>query len=148
MSEAVRQRLEAAVIENMDRATQTEMAWGVDDCALWVAEPLRKTLGYDPAAAFRGRYKTERGSRRVLGKGGLLAAMTSAGKRHGWKRIPPARAEPGDVGLALVNDVVSTVICRASGWFVGRTGTGYTAVSTDMKGARGKRIIRLAWRVV
>lgn len=132
-----RARLEAALVAEM--AACGPMQWGRDDCALWCANILREALGYDAAAPFRGRYRTRRGAHRVLGKTGLAAALRAAGRRHGWRRAKPGEERVGDIGLILVGGVASTVICRAPGWFVGRSEHGWTALPAAE--------VRLAWSV-
>lgn len=140
----VRDRLEAAVLRAMDRAAEAPMQWGVDDCALWCADPLLDVLGYDAAGDYRGRYASRDEARAVLGKAGLPAAIRAAALRHGWESIEPASAESGDIGVGMVKHcgemVPATVICRAPGWFVGRNEMGWTALP-----AGG---VSLAWRVV
>lgn len=132
-----RARLEAGVVAALDRANNAPMAWGVDDCALWAADVVRDVLGYDPAKKFRGRYTTRNGARRVMGPNGLKGAVRLAARRHGWQRIKPEMAQPGDAGLAWTlveipgrpaTSVLATVICRAQGWFVGRNERGFTAI--------------------
>lgn len=140
-----RAQLARAVLVAMDAATVATMQWGKDDCALWCANALRPVLGYDPAAKFRGRYRTRLGAARALGKGGLLAALRSTARRHDWQRIDPRLAQPGDVGLAWVvgpgqKPVLATVICRARGWFVGRNETGFSAQKAER--------VAVAWSVL
>lgn len=130
-----RAHLESAVLTGMARAGQDVMRWGRDDCALWTSDAVRAALGYDPAAPWRGRYKTRAGALRVLGPKGILGAMRAAARRHKWKRISPAMAQPGDMGLAWTEVhgrlVLATVICRARGWFVGRNERGWTAMRAE-----------------
>lgn len=142
-----RASLEAAVLAGMDRA-DCRMRWGVDDCAMWVADIQAPVLGYDPAEQVRGRYKTRLGALRVTGAAGLLGQLRSIARRHGWKRIAPASAKPGDTGLAWTvievrgkqTPVLATVICRAPGWFVGRNEGGVTALRADN--------VAMAWSVL
>lgn len=127
-----RRRLEAALLNAIDAACAEPMRWGEDDCALWCAGVLRGALDYDPAADFRGRYRSRKGAHRRLGRGGLAGALRKVGKRHGWKVIKPAQAQVGDIGLADViyegKKAASCVICRSPGWFVGRNEFGITAL--------------------
>lgn len=135
--------LEAALLAAM--ASAGEMQWGKDDCGLWFANIVVGALGYDPAAQFRGRYRTRIGARRVLGKNGLLGNIKVAARRHGWKRIKPCNALPGDIGMAWVEagdrtPVLATVICRDEGWFVGRNEFGWTAIPASHT--------KLAWSIL
>ena len=135
MEAVVRSTLEKAIVAGMERASRDVMQWGEDDCALWCADILRTVLPYDPAAEFRGHYKTARGARRVLGSGGLEAAIRRTARRNGWKRIDPNRAQPGDIGMGWTEAgdrrVLATFICRANGWFVARNERGFTATSAS-----------------
>jgi hypothetical protein len=135
----MRDRLEAEVMSAMDRASAAPMQWGRDDCALWCADVLLGALGYDAAARFRGRYRTRIGAKRVLGRGGLAAALRAAAKRHGWRRVKIGEEACGDIGLFKVDGVPTTVVCRTSGWFVARNETGFTAIPA--------RSVLVAWAV-
>ncbi len=147
-ADVIRSALESAVVEGMARAERSVMQYGVDDCALWVADIQRDVLGYDPAAHVRGRYKTRLGALRVTGAAGLLGQLRGIARRHKWKRIDPATAKPGDTGLAwtLIQvgkrevPTLATVICRAPGWFVGRNAGGFTALRADK--------VAVAWSVL
>ena len=164
-ADVTRRALESAVVEGMARAEKSVMQYGVDDCALWVADIQRDVLGYDPAAHVRGRYKTRLGALRVTGAAGLLGQVRGIARRHKWKRIDPATAKPGDTGLAWTlievphvfwtedddgNRVqergkrevatLATVICRSPGWFVGRNTGGFTAMRADK--------VAVAWSVL
>jgi hypothetical protein len=133
-----RDQLEGALVAAM--AAAGVMRWGVDDCSMWCADILRVALGYDAAKPFRGRYRSRNGARRVMGKGGLPAALRNAARRHGWKRIQEGTERVGDIGIAVAGNVSSTVICRAPGWFVGRNEAGWTAMPS--------KHVRLMWAVV
>lgn len=128
----IREKLAKATMAGIDAASAVPMRWGVDDCGLWVGNIIREVLGYDPCAECRGRYETAIGARRVLGPKGLKGGIQRAARRHGWKRIDPSIAQPGDVGLvrsrAGKRIVLGTVICRAPGWFVGRGEAGFLAL--------------------
>jgi hypothetical protein len=136
----VRQRLERAVLEQMASAMTRASEWGVDDCTLWAVEPIRQVLGYDPAAPGRGRYRTRRGALRVIGKGGLPAAMRRAARRHGWRKVDPRHARAGDLGLMQIDGVYTMTLCRARGWFVARSERGFVAVRASQQ--------RAAWKVL
>ena len=121
-----RERFDDAIIAAMNSAGENIMQWGRDDCALWCADIVRKVCGYDPARDFRGHYRSRRGAHKVLGSRGLKGAIERAARRHGWKRIRPDMARIGDIGIARMtqpdgSEAFTTVICRAHGWFVGRS---------------------------
>lgn len=139
-----RTALETAIIAAMEVAAVEPMQWGKDDCALWAANILRPVLGYDPAAAWRGRYRTRSGAYRVLGKSNLANAIRAVARRHHWKRIYPTLAQAGDVGMVWTEwegkPVLATVVCRARGWFVGRAEAGFTAMPAER--------VAVAWSVL
>lgn len=134
-----RKSLECSLLLAMD-ATQGEMRWGVDDCGLWCGNILREALGYDPCGELRGRYRTRLGARRVLGAGGLPAALRRAARRHGWRRAKDGEERAGDVALAVRHGVPAVVICRAQGWFVGRTEAGWMAIPS--------KDVSMTWAVI
>lgn len=136
----LRRKLARAVVDGMTMAAATEMRWGVDDCTLWAVEPVRRVLGYDPAAKGRGHYKTRKGAARVLGKAGLAGAMRSAARRHGWSRIDPKDARPGDLGLVQIGGFYTMTVCRGRGWFVARMDRGYAGITAKAQ--------KLAYRVI
>ncbi|MCK1322157.1 hypothetical protein IVA94_14900 [Bradyrhizobium sp. 156] len=140
MNDVKRASLEVELLAAMQRAASHRMQWGRDDCALWCADILKAALGYDGAAPFRGRYKTRIGAHRVLGHGGLPRALRQASRRHGWRRVRSDRADVGDVGVASLGGVISTVICRKPGWFVGRSDEGWTALPASM--------VKVAWCII
>lgn len=119
---------ERRILAAMDAAAARAAVWGKDDCVLWVADILAPVLGYDPVAAYRGRYKTKRGALRLLGRGGLSRALALIAAERSWRVTPPARANIGDVGLLLIAGVPSIVICRAKGWFVARGDHGFVGL--------------------
>jgi hypothetical protein len=139
-AELIRRRLEDAVLAAMDGWCRREARWGHDDCAMACAQPLADVLGYDPAEKFRGRYRSRRGARRVIGKGGLSRALRQAAKTHGWVSIAPHEAQAGDIGIARYKGQTGTVICRAPGWYVWRAEwPGYVAIPAAM--------VKRAWKV-
>lgn len=143
-----RERLEEEIIRAMDRACAAEVRWGVDDCALWVADIIRAALGFDPAARFRGCYVDRAGAAAALGPLGLGMAIRAAAKAHGWKAIAPEQGQVGDVGLtalpALIDGRIerrlTTFICRTPGWWIARGAHGYAALPSSA--------IRFAWAVL
>lgn len=136
----MRKKLEAAVLQAMSSAEKSEMVWGVDDCAMWVASIIRETLGYDPAERFREKYKTRDTAHQELGTLGLGFAIRQSAKQFGWKRILPEFAEAGDIGSMMLDKIPVTVICRKRGWFIGRNETACTLVPSSR--------VRIAWSVI
>lgn len=70
-------------------AARQPKAWGEFDCLQgFVSEWVRRQRGGDPAAAWRGRYRTAFGCDRLLRREGGLAAVLEAGAASaGLERI-------------------------------------------------------------
>ncbi len=77
------------------------MVWGQSDCVMTAANWIISQGYPDPAALYRGRYRTRLGCERILNKaGGALAIMQSGADRIGLQITDSP--EPGDVGCILV----------------------------------------------
>ncbi|WP_152051834.1 DUF6950 family protein [Tautonia marina] len=50
---------EAILAEHIEQARNNAFEWGMNDCALWSADWVRKATGEDFASTWRGRYTTE-----------------------------------------------------------------------------------------
>jgi len=72
-------------------------AWGVNDCLMLAAAAIDAQMGIDPALAFRGRYQTERGARRMMKRNGW-SDVASALDAH-LMRCAPSHARRGDIVL-------------------------------------------------
>lgn len=70
--------------------------WGVQDCTIWPADWCLLRWGFDPAARFRGRYRSE-AEAEALTAGGLLSTVAPeiALRRK-------AAAAEGDIGIIEV----------------------------------------------
>jgi hypothetical protein len=126
------------------------MRWGFDDCALAQAQVQLAALGQDPCAAFRGRYRTRRGARRVLGHGGLPAALRVAARRYGWRKIRSRQARIGDIGLVPTPTGLGVVRLMHRGQWIGRNETGFTMIPTAVVHPRTKVrtvLVKAAWSV-
>ena len=64
-------------IQTIQAASERPFCWGKNDCCLFVADVCLAACDKDPAAAYRGRYRTEIGAKRVLAKthGSIAAAL-------------------------------------------------------------------------
>lgn len=119
--------LRARITREIDLAVarwmESRVVYGVDDCALAVADILKPCFGYDPMKQFRGRYKTARGYRRMLRNDGfdsIDAALVVAAVNFGWRRIDPKEAEPGDIGVTAHYDGRTLAICAGHFWYARR----------------------------
>lgn len=80
----------------------TPFAYGTMDCSMWAALWVQQQTGIDLAASWRGQYRTEAEYRRLLAaEGNLVRVAARAMKRIGAQQIPPAEAEPGDIGIIV-----------------------------------------------
>lgn len=68
---------------------------GQHDCMLWAAGDIEALTGVDLAAAWRGRYTTLAGGRRILRKAGFTDEFALADAY--LPRAPLAYAAPGDL---------------------------------------------------
>jgi len=80
------------------RAAETRpFAWGRHDCALFACDCIAAMTGEDPAARFRGRYRTARGAYGALRRiGGARDPGALATKLLG-AAVSPAFARRGDL---------------------------------------------------
>ncbi len=76
--------------------TEVPFQWGVSDCALFAADVVEAMTGVDPAARWRGKYKTPRGSMR-FGKGDPANVVEKIASENHWTEIVPAFAQRGDL---------------------------------------------------
>ncbi|MBE4620985.1 DUF6950 family protein [Vibrio navarrensis] len=77
-----------------------DFATGVNDCALFVSDWTLELTGEDLAAPFRGRYKTDLGSARLIKKLGYQSLEDLVSKefdRVAVRRSSPLLAQRGDV---------------------------------------------------
>lgn len=100
----------------LDRVAEEPFKWGFHDCALFAADCVNAQCGIDAAAAFRGKYDSQRGAAlalRELGAGTLLKTVKS------WLGDPISVhfAQRGDV---VMLDATTTGICVGRySYFVG-----------------------------
>ncbi|WP_418884763.1 DUF6950 family protein [Aeromonas dhakensis] len=85
---------QARLLTHIEAAMGRPFVWGEADCCLFTADACIAVAGVDPAASYRGRYKTELGAYRVLRKehGSIAAALDAC-----FERIPFSLAQRGDV---------------------------------------------------
>ncbi len=108
---------EAALAEYVAARRDWPFAWGEHDCFLFVAGAIAAMTGFDPAVPYRGRYRSMRGSLRVLRKGpGTLENLVDGL----FPRVEPAFARRGDVawyqgGLGVVLGPFAAFVGEAGG---------------------------------
>ena len=122
---------QARLIDYLTAARARRFEPGRHDCALFAAGALEAISGEDPAASFRGRYKTETGGLRVLKRetgGGLedrLATLLN----------PVSRPAPGDI--AVIDRVTLGVVQGQSIYVLRPEGLALIAMS------EGRRFYRV-----
>lgn len=97
-----RQGWERILVEALAEARTKPFEWGKFDCCLFAADVVRDIDGRDPAAPFRGRYRTAIGAYRALKRyagGGVAETAAKALAAMGCPEIPRKRAQRGDVVL-------------------------------------------------
>jgi hypothetical protein len=135
-----RQRLAAAIDAAIERWCMEPFAWGSSDCLLALSDIIQEARGYDPAADWRGRYKSALGAARVTRRfGGFAGALESAAIGCVWEKIDPRDAAIGDIGIAANSRGLRCGLIRHHKLWIGRGVAGFTGVPTDM--------VEKAWRV-
>jgi hypothetical protein len=100
---------------------------GANDCLIWAADWVILIGHPDPAAPYRGRYRSWRGARGFVREAGGMLAITEAGaRRAGLTRIDPADAIGGDLGLGFMGESLwpgePSVLIRAGAYWGALTG--------------------------
>ena len=86
----------ARLADYLETVARAPFRPGRHDCALFVAGGIRAMTGHDPAAAFRGRYRTLAEGHALLEAEGLdLVALAESL----LPEVPPIMAWPGDVAI-------------------------------------------------
>lgn len=81
----------------------TAFEWGNSDCALLAADWVKLHLNVDYAAPFRGRYRTELGSKRALKKLGYTSLADAITASLGEPLQNAKLAQRGDVVLVTTS---------------------------------------------
>ena len=123
----------------VERAQMADMAWGRDDCCLWVADIVAAHKGPDIAKPFRG-YRTRIGSALALKRYGgsdlLRAALKRAGEL-GLKEVGGAYRD-GDLGLVLNQTGQALALFHRNAW-VARSASGIAYLPAHF--------VVIAWRL-
>lgn len=108
---------EQALSEYLAAAETAVFRWGVMDCALFAAGAVLAMTGQDPAAAYRGRYRSMAGSVRALRTYGAGTLEATIDARFAEK--PIGFAQRGD--LIMQDDRVGICV-GADAVFIGQEG--------------------------
>lgn len=84
----------------VEAARDRPFAWGVHDCATWVADVRCALTGQDAAAAWRGSYSTARGAWRALRRRGHEGLEEAVCAVLGSCLASPLAAQRGDIVAA------------------------------------------------
>lgn len=111
------------------------------DCCLTACDAIRAITGVDPAAWFRGKYKTRTGAYGCLKRfagGGLVETVEKITQENNWPEIPVLTARRGDVGIIPTDDGEALAICLGARWAAqGADGLVYVPLKTGLR----------AWRI-
>jgi hypothetical protein len=137
MDKDVRAKIEAAIEAAIDADASTIAEWGVDDCALWVANILRAAFPRDPGKSFRGKYSDREGAYEAIGKRGITGIVAGQARRFGWKRLKDVeQAKLGDIGVLKNPEGTQTVCLKYRGRFWIARGVQGTAFVPDGRVSR------------
>jgi len=89
---------------------------GAHDCGLFTAGALEAMTGVDHGAAWRGRYKTLKGARRLLKKAGYADHVAYVAGL--FDEVPPAFAQAGDIAVIDGDDGPALGIVQGEGVYV------------------------------
>lgn len=125
------ERFDMAIMAAIDRWCASPIVWGKDDCLMGLAAIVQQVEGIDLGALYRGRYRSQRGAIRVLGKGGVPGALARAARRLRWQRMVPVRCQSGALGV-LMTPAGPAGIMRYGDMWVGRVSDGLGLFPSDM----------------
>lgn len=91
----------------LQAAAGRPFVWGHSDCCLFACDAVRAMTGEDPAAPFRGRYRSKAGAfaamRAFVGAGGGQGLIADTAERIArdldCREVGPLEAQRGDVVL-------------------------------------------------
>ena len=96
--------------EEIERHRRVPFSWdGGNDCAMFAADCVKAMTGNDPAAGFRGRYKSPDGALRAIRKTVHRDLISNIAAR--FEEVPPIKARAGDIACFRTED--------ALGWSIG-----------------------------
>lgn len=117
----------------IEAARHRPFAWGVHDCATWAFDVAARLTGQPSSAeAWRGRYDSDFGARRVM-------------RELGWRSL-------GEMGVALLGEPVAPVMAQRGDIVLGEAfgvcaGAFWHAPGPEGLERRRLRDARMAWRV-
>lgn len=121
----------------LDGAAAERHDWGRSDSMLLIADWMLTATGRDPAAPWRGRYRSPLGAARIIRRAGGKAALLDDGfARAGCAvAVAPQDARSGDVGLVPARTTAGRIepvgAIRSGACWVVRTPRGLLAAQAD-----------------
>jgi hypothetical protein len=100
----------------LQHAAARPFAFGTHDCALFVAGAVEAMTGVDPAAEYRGRYKTLNGGLRAIQRVGFEDHVSMA--CYLYEQIHPSLAAPGDIAVIDTAEGVALGVVQGEGIYV------------------------------
>ncbi len=95
--------IEEAIEATLEAWRRERFRWGKSDCALSMADYARLLADQDPAAAWRGRYRSAGGAERFIRRAGSLADLFRSGMPTvGARLVPESDVRRGDVVICEV----------------------------------------------
>lgn len=116
----------ARLYEYLNSVRERPFKYGSNDCALFTAGAVAAMTGEDPAAEFRGRYKTLIGGRRKIRAAGYADQIDFVARNFG--EIPAHEARAGD--LILTNEGALGVCVGDRLALAGETGLRFALLSS------------------
>lgn len=94
----------------VDAGRGRPFAWSIHDCATFAFDVTGALVGRDPAAAWRGRYRSLASGLRVMKRLGHadFAAIPAA---QGWPVVPVPAAGRGDLALLGADGLPAFGVC-------------------------------------
>lgn len=116
----------------------TPFEWGKNDCCLFAANWVALATGHDPAATYRGSYRSALGAARHLRKaGGIIAVADAQLTPFAVTRCQPAFAGRGSVVVAEVDKRLALGVSYGDkGLFISPEGTVWLPTSQFITGWR------------
>lgn len=105
----------ARLFSLVEQKENEPFAYGTNDCSTFGADVVNALTGVDPAAQFRGKYKTKLGGIRAIRKAGYQDQIDFLEKNY--TEIAPAFATVGDIGITSNATGDGVALCVVMGNF-------------------------------
>lgn len=126
-----------ALCQYLAEAGRAPFAHGTHDCALFAAGAVAAMTGEDPAARWRGKYKSLKGGLGAMRRAGVADHVAMAARV--LAEIPPAMARPGDIAVIPDGDLPALGVVQGEWIYVLAPGGGLALVELT-RAARAFRV--------